>query len=286
MDDLRIQPAKSQSMQNQINAGAPRSYSRHGLHVEIYDEQTAREWGSLQNDTAFYLEEAKTAGGPILELGCGTGRLAIPLLATGFEVHGLDASNAMLEVAKQKRDHLPAEAARRLHLRHGDMCEFELSQRFAFIVVAFRSFQNLLDPEAQGRCLVCLRKHLAPNGKAIINLFDPRYDLILPGRQENPRLPRDFIHPASGNHVHVETLERVNDPFTQTFRERWRFSEIDSNGGVVRQEEECLQMRWTFRYEMRHLLEGCGFVVESEYSDFQRSPPEYGKEQIWVLRPH
>jgi SAM-dependent methyltransferase len=266
-----------------MNGDSRRFYSRPGLHVQIYDDQTAGEWGTPQNDTAFYLEEAKAGGGPVLELGCGTGRLLIPLLSTGYDVHGLDASSAMLEVARRKREQLPAEAAKRTHLHHGDMCEFALGQQFAFVFIAFRSFQNLLTPEAQRRCLVCVRRHLASNGKAIINLFDPKYDLILPGRHEGVQRPRDVIHPVSGNRVLVETLERVNDPLTQIFKERWRFTETDPNGEVVRQEEEYLELRWTFRYEMRHLVESCGLVVEAEYSDFQRSPPEYGKEQVWVL---
>jgi SAM-dependent methyltransferase len=269
-----------------MNGDLPRFYSRHGLHVQIYDALTAREWDEAKNDTAFYLEEAKVGAGPIFELGCGTGRLLIPLLSTGFEIHGLDASTAMLEVATQKREQLPAEAANRLYLHHGDMCDFELGRRFALILITFRSFQNLLTLEAQRRSLVCLRKHLAPNGKAVINVFDPRYDLLLPGRHETVWPPRAIIHPRSKNRVLVETLERVNDPLTQTFKERWRFTEFDSNEEVVRQEEEQLQLRWTFRYEMRHLVGSCGFTVEAEYSDFQRSPPEYGKEQIWVLGPN
>lgn len=269
-----------------MNGDSVRFYSRHGLHVQIYDEQTALEWGTPQNDIPFYLEEAKAGGGPVLELGCGTCRLLIPLLSTGFDVNGLDASTAMLEVARQKRERLPAEAAKRLHLHHGDMREFSLGQQFGSIFIAFRSFQHLLTPEAQRRSLVCVGRHLAANGKAIINLFDPRYDLILPGRQESVRLPANVIHPVSGNRVLVETLERVNDPLNQTFKERWRFTETDANGEVVCQEEEYFELRWTFRYEMRHLVESCGLAVEAEYSDFQRSPPEYGKEQIWVLSRH
>ena len=82
-----------------MNESVPTFYSRHGLHVEIYDIQTDKGWGAPQNDAAFYLEEAKASDGPVLELGCGTGRLVIPLLETCLEVHGLDASAAMLEVA-------------------------------------------------------------------------------------------------------------------------------------------------------------------------------------------
>jgi SAM-dependent methyltransferase len=259
-------------------------YSRHSLHVEIYDTQTARGWGTPQDDASFYLEEARTGGGPVLELGCGTGRLVIPLLETGLEIHGLDASEAMLEVTRQKRTSLTASSVERLHLHLGDMAQFDLDKRFALIFIAFRSFQILATTEDQRRCLLCIRRHMAPNGKVIINLFDPRYDMILPGRQESVLPPREFIHPISGNHVLVETLERVVDPLTQTFRERWRFTETNSVGEVLRQEEESLHLRWTFRYEMRLLVESCRFIVEAEYSDFHRSPPAYGKEQVWVLK--
>ena len=105
-----------------MNGDSRRFYSRDGLHVQIYDDQTAGEWGTPQNDMSFYLEEAKAGGGPVLELGCGTGRLLIPLLSTGHDVHGLDSSSAMLEVARRKREQLPAEAAKRLTLHYGDMC--------------------------------------------------------------------------------------------------------------------------------------------------------------------
>jgi SAM-dependent methyltransferase len=262
---------------------SPAFYSQDGLLVEVYDNQTMAEWEASQNDVPFYLEEAKVAGGSVLELGCGTGRLLIPLLSTGLEVSGLDASASMLEVARQKREHLSPELASRLHLHQGDMSEFELGRQFALILIPFRSFQLLLTPEAQRQCLICAGRHLAPRGKVIINLFDPRYDLIQPGKQPSASPPKHLVHPVSGNQVLVETLERVSDPVSQTFKEQWRFTETDSAGGLVRQEEHQLQMRWTFRYEMRHLVEGCGFVVEAEYSDFHRSPPQYGKEQILVL---
>jgi SAM-dependent methyltransferase len=259
-------------------------YSRRGLHVEIYDVQTGKEWGEPRCDASFYLEEAKSTAGPVLELGCGTGRLMIPLVETGLEIHGLDASAAMLEAAKHKRDQLSSETAKRMHLHLGDMAQFDLKQKFAFIYIAFRSFQILSTPEIQRQCLACIHKHLTSRGKLIINLFDPRYDMIMPGRQESTQPTREFVHPVSGNRVVVETLERIVDPLGQTFEERWRFTENGPDGDTLRQEEEHLKLRWTFRYEMRHLVESCGFVVEAEYSDFHRSPPAYGKEQVWVLR--
>ena len=90
-------------------------------------------------------------------------------------------------------------------------------------------------------------------------------------------------HPISGNKVQVEVLKRVNEPLFQYFTETWRFTEFGpDNATVVRQEKETLRMRWTFRYEMRHLLRLCGFRVVEDYSDFQKSPPSYGNEQVWV----
>jgi hypothetical protein len=164
------------------------------------------------------------------------------------------------------------------------MSRFDLGRKFAFIFLAFRSFQILATPEAQRQCVACVREHLAPNGRVVINLFDPRYDWLLPGRQEKLIAPREFVHPVSGNRVLVETLERINDPVLQTFEERWRFTERGPAGEIIRQEEERLRLRWTFRFEMRHLVESCGLAVEAEYSDFHRSPPAYGKEQVWVLK--
>jgi SAM-dependent methyltransferase len=265
-----------------MNESVPHFYSRPGLHVEIYDIQTRA--GYTPEDVDFYREIAESTGGPVLELGCGTGRIAIPLLETGLEIHGLDASSAMLNVTRKKRGDLPAEKSARLHLHWDDMMQFNLSRKFAFIYIAFRSIQILLTPEDQRRCLRCVREHLAPNGRVVINLFDPRYDKMGEGRMEPFIGPREFVHPVSGNRVVVETLERICEPVSQTFEERWRFTETNAAGAVVREEIECLRLRWTFRYEMRHLLESCGFAIEAEYSDFHRSPPAYGKEQVWVLK--
>ena len=79
-------------------------------------------------------------------------------------------------------------------------------------------------------------------------------------------------------------LERKNDPLRQQARELWEFRELDAAGGVLRREQEVLTMRWTYRHEMRYLLELAGFVVRSEWSDFRGSPPAYGKEQVWVAQ--
>jgi hypothetical protein len=111
-------------------------------------------------------------------------------------------------------------------------------------------------------------------------VFDPLLDLCVPGAGQ-PRSD-SATDPRSGTTVRVDVLDRANDPLRQVLRETWRFTELDAAGRELRSEQEVLELRWTYRYEMRHLLRISGFVDLSEYSDFQRSPPAYGREQIWV----
>jgi SAM-dependent methyltransferase len=258
-------------------------YANPGLHVEIYDIMTSSGWADSGADVCFLRERFRNIIGPVLELGCGTGRAAIPLAEAGFVVHGIDASFAMLSVARAKQQCLPASAAGRLFLIEGDMREFESAIKFGAVYSTFRSFQHLLSPEDQESCLRCIHLHMRTDGILVLNLFEPRYDLLLPGERTGVISSRVITHPISGNKVQVEVLRRVNESLSQYFTETWRFTEFGpDNAEIVRQEKETLRMRWTFRYEMRHLLRLCGFRVVEEYSDFQKSPPSYGKEQVWV----
>lgn len=265
-----------------MTPSTPLFYAQKGLHVEIYDLMTAAGWCSLHSDVPFYIGEAMASPGPVLELACGTGRVSLPLAAAGLEVHGLDASPHMLEIAEQKRRKLDSDAAGRLHFHEGDMTAFDLGIEFGTVIIAFRSFQILHTTENQRRCLARIRNHLAPNGKLILNLFDPRYEFIAPGAA-GPGEPREMVHPRTGNTVKVRTLARTNDPLSQTFSETREFTEHDARGKLLRKEEELISLKWTFRHEMRLLAELCGFQVTAEYSDFQKSAPAYSREQIWIL---
>src|ERR1700723_3829742 len=117
-----------------------------------------------KQDLTFYLEQAAASRGPILELGCGTGRIAVPVAESGLRVTGLDISKKMLERAEQKRSSLAPERRDLLRLIHGDMTGFELREQFPLIIIPFRPFQHLLSVEAQLSCLTCARRHLAKGG--------------------------------------------------------------------------------------------------------------------------
>ncbi len=259
-------------------------YREPGLNVDVYPLRTSY-LPVVDGDAAFYTELALASGGPVLELGCGAGRLLVPIANAGLEITGLDISPAMLAVAATRIAKERGAIRRRITTVLGDMSDFELEKKFGFAFIAFRSFMLLTEPEAQRRCLERVRDHLTPGGNLAIDIFDPRLERLIPDQQEEDWLPMGAIpHPTSFNLVSVEAAGRSNDAVRQVFEETWRFTERDREGNTLRQEEEVLRMRWTYRYEMRYLLELSGFEVLAEYSDYDKSPPAYGKEQIWVAR--
>lgn len=257
-------------------------YGRPGLNVETYDVRNETVGTSVAGDVEFYLDQARDSGGPVLELGAGTGRVAVPLAQAGFRVVALDASPAMRAELARRRAQLPPEVAARLQVVAGDMGDFDLRNHFRLVLVPFRAWQSLLDPAQQRRSLRCIHRHLEPGGRLVLDLFDPRLDWL--ARPRPPEEQATVRNPASGHVVHVRVTARQVDPLRQVLDETWRFTEVDDTGATLRQEDERLRLRWTWRWEARYLLELAGFEVEAEYSDFRWSPPAVGREQVWVAR--
>jgi SAM-dependent methyltransferase len=261
---------------------AVRFYERDSLHVAIYDAMAATVPGG--DDFAFFRSLAEQTGGPVLELGCGTGRVAIPLAEAGFDVTGIDRSAAMLARARRKAGLLPPEAAGRIQFVEGDFVNAVAGEAFGLIFAAYRVFMSVLEPDDQLRALTAARGQLRPGGILAIDVFDPRYDLLAPGAPPRQPEPGPYLNPDTGRPVRTTVLDRVADQVAQQFVEHWSFEELDELGHPGRSEVEALRLRWTFRHEMRHLLERAGFVPVAEYSDYAMSPPAYGNEQIWIAR--
>ena len=259
-------------------------YEVESLHTEIYDALGASlvAGSPVEGDTVFYRRLAKETGGPILEVGCGTGRVAAALATDGHEVVGVDISEPMLRLAERRRQTLPADAAARLSFERADMATLDLGRDFALIVTPARVFQFMLTSAAQRKALAALRMHLRPNGRLVLDLFDPRLDLVVP-TAERPTRVGELIHPTTGNRVTWAITGRRPDPARQLIVDDWTFSEIDASGEVLRTATEQLTLRWSLRSEMRLLFELTGFEVIAEYGDFKGGPPAYGREQVWVL---
>lgn len=261
----------------------PRLYSD-SLGTEIYDLQSPyiAAGGPGQGDLAFYLRLAGELGGPVLDIGCGTGRVAVALAEAGFEVVGVDLSAAMLRQADQRRAGLPPDIATRLTFVHADMTALALDRQFSLIVAPSRVFQFALTSAAQRAALRAFRQHLRPDGRLVLDLFDPRLDFVGPGAVFPPRRG-EVIHPMTGNRVLWEITGREPQPSEQLVVSDWTARETGPSGEVVREETERLTLRWTTRSEMRLLFELEGLAVIAEFGDFQGGPPAYGREQVWVL---
>ena len=164
-----------------------RFYGRDSLGTEIYDAlaELLIAGSPVEGDAEFYVQQARRWGGPVLDIGCGTGRIGIALAEQEVDVVGLDLSAPMLRIAERKRASLPAEIARRLTLVLADMTDFTLDQTFPLIVTPSRSFQFMLTPTAQRAALASMRRHLRPGGALVLDLFDPRLDWCVPGPDAN-----------------------------------------------------------------------------------------------------
>ncbi len=141
--------------------------------AELYDGYP----GDYLEDIVFFAEEAIASGGPVLEIGAGTGRLSLCLAAVGVEVVGIDASVEVLRVLVRKR-------ARQAPLRApvwpiaADMRNFALRRKFPLVIVPFRTFLYLLTNEDRERALRTIRAHLAPGGKLILAFFVPPHEIV------------------------------------------------------------------------------------------------------------
>jgi ubiquinone/menaquinone biosynthesis C-methylase UbiE len=142
--------------------------------AELYDHL----FTGLPGELRFYVDAARNAGSPVLELGCGTGRIMFPVAEAGVEVVGLDMVPEMLSVAEDKLSELHSRARERVQLVEGDMRAFDLGRRFRLAMIPFRAFLHMLTVDDQRRCLECVRRHLTDDGLLALNVFDPRLDII------------------------------------------------------------------------------------------------------------
>jgi len=225
------------------------------------------------DDLPFYLSEAEKARGPVLELACGTGRRAIPLGKAGIDITGLDLAAPMLERAAAKA----AAAGLKLEFVRGDARSFRLNRRFRLIFMAFNSLQHLGRLEELERLFGSVRRHLAPGGRFIFDVFnpDPRYL----SRDPEELLPVAYYDDPSGGGKMLVNEQYSYDKEAQVSRIIWHYRR-EKDGRTVK---KALNLRCFFPQELPALLKYNGFRIAARYGDFNRSPFKSGSaKQIFV----
>lgn len=236
-------------------------------------------------DVAFYVDAAVNAGGPVLELGCGTGRILIPSARAGARIVGLDASKAMLGICRTRVGEEPQDVQDRIELHEGDMRSFDLGTRFALATIPFRAFQHLLAVDDQLVCLEAIRAHLEPGGRVIVDVFNPSLETFVkrPLNEELGHEP-EFETPDGRRVVRCHQIT-AHDRFAQVNETELIYYVTHPDG----REERLVHrfgMRYMFRFELEHLLARTGFELEDVYAGYDKSPfgSRYPSELIAVAR--
>ena len=246
------------------------------------------EYSQVTSDLDFYHEMARQVGAQarILEVACGAGRVALPLLKADFRVTGLDNSPAMLELARQKLAAQPPQVQEKGRFIQADMRDFDLlaakGEQFDLIFIALNSFQHLLTQADQQAFLQNVRRHLAPVGLFIIDVVNPEEKESYPadGRLE---LSNSFPNPQNGGIVHVLLSTTANS--TEQQRHYTYFYDDTAPDGALKRKIASFSLRYTYRYELELLLDKAGLRVEELYGSTEFD--EYGpgsSRLIYVCR--
>jgi SAM-dependent methyltransferase len=215
---------------------------------------------SVTEDVSFYVEEAERGGDPVVELGVGTGRIAVPTAAAGVRVIGVDSSPEMLAVCRERAELVGVPHL--LDLRLGELEAPPVEERVALVTCPFRSYLHLLDDAARLRALRAARGLLVPGGRLVFDVFAPGADDIAD--------------------THARWVEREPGIFERAdwdSQERTLTLSVRGDSGST-----SFVLAWLSNDEWRALLERAGFEVLGCYGWFDRRPYAGGEDTVWVAR--
>ena len=223
--------------------------------AELYDPWSV----SVTEDVGFYLEEARRSGGPVVELGVGTGRIAVPIAADDIPVIGVDSSRGMLDVCARRA----ALAGVELDLRVGDLRDPPVRERVPLVICPFRSYLHLHTDDERRLALAAARELLVPGGSLVFDVFVPKADDI--------------------EETHDRWLEREPGIWERAVWDTTARTLTLSVRGVETT-ATTMTLAWIDPAEWGALLEDAGFEVEECYGWFDRSPFTGGEDTVWVAR--
>jgi ubiquinone/menaquinone biosynthesis C-methylase UbiE len=239
-----------------------------GRHYDLVNEDVVE-------DIPFFLRQAKKYGEPVLELACGTGRITIPLAEQGIHITGLDINDSMLAQARRKS----TEKGLDIEWLKSDCRDFDLNRKFNLIFIPFNTIAHLLDSKSIESCFACARRHLADQGRFIVDIFNPRLEILI--RDPSKRYPVYEYDDPDGRGNVVVTENNVYERDTQINRLRWYYRFADQTEEIVQK----VDMRIYYPQELGMLLHYNGYSVEHKFGNYDEAPfNSSSPKQIAVCR--
>jgi ubiquinone/menaquinone biosynthesis C-methylase UbiE len=247
--------------------------------AEIYAVWTTTA-ASTRANLAFYLEAYARADGPVVELGVGDGRIAVPAAQAGQSIIGVDLSATMLALCQRRADE--AGVAERLTLMQADFSSFQLDAPAALIALPYHSIGHLPTLDQKRRAMAHVFSQLRPGGRFIFDDFLMTPDLLQHMQQVQLRAE---YRSATGADMLLWVTSLV-DESAQSIRVITWEDELDVHGRMTNRRYRRLSLSWLTPSQARTLLEDVGFVVDECYGDFDGTPfsPDSAREHVWIAR--
>ncbi len=243
--------------------------------VRYYDAETV---GTV-HDLPAYAALAERFGGPVLDVGCGTGRVGLALAEKKVRIVGIDSSEPMLARARAKAEQEKVDASR-VVFRQADVTRFALDEQFGLAIFAYNGFMHLLEQRQQIAALEQIAAHLRPGGGLVIDLPNP---VEMFRAEDTPTLvlERTFDDPETGETVMQQSVATVNRA-AQMLSITWVYDRIGRDGTVNRHLVP-LTLRYTLAAEMRLLLRLAGLDQAELCGDYDFSPYDEDSPRLLVI---
>ena len=235
-------------------------------------------------DAPFYVDLARNSGGPVLEIGCGTGRVLLQIAREGIKIEGVDNSRPMLGVLREHLNAESPEVRERVKLHQGDMRDVHLARKFPLVIIPFRPLQHMYTQEDQIAALRTAAAHLGDAGKLAFDVFYPRFELIPAGIGEEI-LELEWLLDLDPTktvrrYFRKESYDKIAQTFSATFSFRTYYGEK-----LVCEETEPLKMSYYTYPQMRALLTMAGLEIVEEYGSFKKTPLDNdATDMVFIVR--
>jgi SAM-dependent methyltransferase len=238
----------------------------------------------FRGDVAWYRRLARECGGPVLELGAGTGRVTLPLAEDGIAVHALDIEADMLNGLMRKLNEQPAEVRARVTIVENDMRTFHLAERFALVIAPFRALLHNLSDAEHLACFRQVRDHLRPGGRFAFNVFHPSLEFMA---QHAGALAGAWRHIGifdreDGSYVARSDAARY-DTVHQRVHAVNRYDEYAADGTLMRTSLLRLELSYLYSSDIRRLLHEAGFGSIQIWGSFEERPLQHDSDELVVV---